>query len=179
LSTARHQYAVPGKISRKTGQSVMVLPCQRRLGLIGKERKDVTHMFYMLLVVAAIAVFALAPPETSISMVIVLGIHTLVTMAAAYFVIGKVSMMSALKAVVFSVLLTFAAVVLVLPSMSHMGPWAPIIALLFIYGAIAWGISLALESSLGQSAIKVFLIMVINVVIDKVFNLGLGFSGLA
>ncbi len=131
-------------------------------------------MEYILVAIVVIFVFVMLPLEASIVIVAVLAVQTLVTMAAAYFVVGRVSFLEALKAVLLSALLTFIAAVLVLPALGSIGGLAIPLTLVVTFAAAAWGVSIALKSTFWQGAIISVLILGISLISEKIFNLGFG-----
>ena len=109
-------------------------------------------MIYLLLVIGALFVFAIMPFDVGAKLAVTLLIETL-AMAAAYFVIGKVTFFSAVKAVGLSTILFLVAGAFMLPALGGAGALALPITVIVTLGAAIWGISLGLQATFGQAAL--------------------------
>ena len=110
-------------------------------------------MIYILLAIGILFIFALMPFEVGVQVAVTLLIETLAVMAAAYFIIGKVSFFSALKAVGLSIILSLVAAAFMLPALGGAGGLALPMTVIVTFAAAIWGISIGLQATFGQAAL--------------------------
>lgn len=136
-------------------------------------------MIYLLLVIGALFLFAIMSFDVSAKLSLTLLIETFVVMAAAYFVIGKVTFISALKAVGLSTLLFIVAGAFMLPALDGAGALAVPITVIVTFGAAIWGIGLGLQATFSQVALIGVIFTGIYWASSSLLGLGSSISGTA
>lgn len=134
---------------------------------------------YFFLAAGVLFLFLVTPVDFSLKIVATLIVETLIVMGAAYFIIGKVSFFSALKAVGLSITLFILAGVFMLPALSAADPLAVAITVLVALAAATWGISIGLQASFGQAALIGAIFTVIYWLFSSLLGFGLSLSGAA
>ena len=134
-------------------------------------------MIYLLLVIGILFVFAILPFDVGVNIVITLAIETIVIMAAAYFVIGKVTFLSALKAVGMSMLLFLVAGAFMLPALGGSGALALPLTIIVTFAAAIWGISIGLKATFTQAALIGVLFTIIYWLLSGLLGFGVSLSG--